>query len=95
MSGATSLILDVCKGDRVRRRGAKREGVVAPRNNEKTTSGDPSRVAVLKGRRRSVGRWVHGRTSGREREDWVGSRHAGTETSHAQVGEKIVEVTTL
>ena len=35
MGDAASLFLGVCKGEKIRRRGSKEEGVVAPRENGK------------------------------------------------------------
>ena len=42
---ATSLILGVCKGYKVQRKGAKEGGVVTPRGNRERTSGHPGRLA--------------------------------------------------
>ena len=45
VGGATSLMWDVCKGDRVRRREAQEGVVVAPIGDKKTTLGHPGRLS--------------------------------------------------
>ena len=47
VSGATYLILGVCKGYMVRRRGAQEGDVVAPRGDRKKTSVHPDRIAEI------------------------------------------------
>ena len=50
-----SLILDVCKGDRVLKRGEEEEGVVAPRGDEKKLWATMEDSKEAKRRRRSGG----------------------------------------
>ena len=47
VSGATYLILGVCKGYMVRRRGAQEGDMVAPRGDRKKTSFHPGRIAEI------------------------------------------------
>ena len=47
MGGATYLILGVCKGDKVQKRGAKEKGVVAPRGDVKSALAHPGRLAGI------------------------------------------------
>ena len=74
------------------RQGTKEEGEGGRRSGAKRRRknfGLPSHnFRKLKGGRGLVGRWERSKNgTGREREDWVGSIHDGTEAGDAQVGE--------
>ena len=73
VGGAMSLILDLCKGDRVLKRGEEEEGVVAPRGDEKNFGQLWKTQRKLKGGGGAVGRWACIRTAtGRERKSrWI------------------------
>ena len=82
-------LFDVCeKGKGYNGGGLRRKAWWRQEATEKNFGPTWQNCGKLKGGLVSVGRWALSRTgTGREREDEVGSRNAGTETRDAQVGE--------
>ena len=67
--------------------GEEEEGMVAPRGDGKTTSGNPGRLAGIS--KEEEERWRDGHIVGLQPEgrgSLVWNRYAGTEMSNAQVG---------